>query len=165
MGLLSRDGINILDNTVEEISVLFWQLIICMVFWYYIMLLQSLLCDPNPNSPANSEAARMFGENKRDYNRKVREIVEQSWTADWLIVTRALSLVQQTAETLSASSSTLCQFSNLFANFSSGEYMLLPVPLLLDFFLFYFGTITTWSLCTLSAWCKLEFCFKICLQS
>ncbi|RRT69880.1 hypothetical protein B296_00025925 [Ensete ventricosum] len=44
--------------------------------------LQSLLCDPNPNSPANSEAARMFSENKREYNRKVREIVEQSWTAD-----------------------------------------------------------------------------------
>jgi len=43
---------------------------------------QSLLCDPNPNSPANSEAARMYSENKREYNRKVREIVEQSWTAD-----------------------------------------------------------------------------------
>lgn len=47
--------------------------------------LQSLLCDPNPNSPANSEAARMFSENKREYNRKVREVVEQSWTADWCI--------------------------------------------------------------------------------
>lgn len=44
--------------------------------------IQSLLCDPNPNSPANSEAARMFSENKREYNRKVREVVEQSWTAD-----------------------------------------------------------------------------------
>ncbi|KAK9064782.1 hypothetical protein SSX86_016164 [Deinandra increscens subsp. villosa] len=44
--------------------------------------IQSLLCDPNPNSPANSEAARMFSEHKREYNRKVREIVEQSWTAD-----------------------------------------------------------------------------------
>uniref|UniRef100_A0A0E0KZ92 E2 ubiquitin-conjugating enzyme n=1 Tax=Oryza punctata TaxID=4537 RepID=A0A0E0KZ92_ORYPU len=44
--------------------------------------IQSLLCDPNPNSPANSEAARLFSENKREYNRKVREIVEQSWTAD-----------------------------------------------------------------------------------
>ncbi|KAH0751176.1 hypothetical protein KY290_030408 [Solanum tuberosum] len=32
--------------------------------------IQSLLCDPNPNSPANSEAARMFSENKREYNRK-----------------------------------------------------------------------------------------------
>eukprot|EP01018_Ginkgo_biloba_P035089 Gb_07829 [translate_table: standard] len=44
--------------------------------------IQSLLCDPNPNSPANSEAARMFSENRRDYNRRVRETVEQSWTAD-----------------------------------------------------------------------------------
>ncbi|KAL8528311.1 hypothetical protein ACS0TY_005934 [Phlomoides rotata] len=44
--------------------------------------IQSLLYDPNPNSPANSEAARLYSENKREYNRKVREIVEQSWTAD-----------------------------------------------------------------------------------
>ncbi|GER38570.1 ubiquitin-conjugating enzyme E2 2 [Striga asiatica] len=44
--------------------------------------IQSLLCDPNPNSPANSEAARLFSESKREYNRRVREIVEQSWTAD-----------------------------------------------------------------------------------
>eukprot|EP00245_Coleochaete_scutata_P009826 TRINITY_DN332_c0_g1_i1.p1 TRINITY_DN332_c0_g1~~TRINITY_DN332_c0_g1_i1.p1 ORF type:complete len:153 (+),score=26.25 TRINITY_DN332_c0_g1_i1:61-519(+) len=44
--------------------------------------IQSLLCDPNPNSPANSEAARMYSENRREYNRRVREIVEQSWTAD-----------------------------------------------------------------------------------
>lgn len=48
----------------------------------FLSILQSLLCDPNPNSPANSEAARMFSENKRDYNRRVREVVEQSWTAD-----------------------------------------------------------------------------------
>ncbi|PNY03893.1 ubiquitin-conjugating enzyme E2 2-like protein [Trifolium pratense] len=46
------------------------------------LLVASLLCDPNPNSPANSEAARMFSENKREYNRRIREIVEQSWTAD-----------------------------------------------------------------------------------
>ncbi|KAG9154730.1 hypothetical protein Leryth_014222 [Lithospermum erythrorhizon] len=44
--------------------------------------IQSLLYDPNPNSPANSEAARLFSENKRDYNKRVREVVEQSWTAD-----------------------------------------------------------------------------------
>ncbi|KAF1781056.1 Ubiquitin-conjugating enzyme/RWD-like [Phytophthora cactorum] len=37
--------------------------------------------DPNPNSPANSEAARLFQENRREYNRRVREIVEQSWQA------------------------------------------------------------------------------------
>eukprot|EP01113_Clastostelium_recurvatum_P001972 TRINITY_DN1081_c0_g1_i1.p1 TRINITY_DN1081_c0_g1~~TRINITY_DN1081_c0_g1_i1.p1 ORF type:complete len:152 (-),score=21.78 TRINITY_DN1081_c0_g1_i1:349-804(-) len=43
--------------------------------------IQSLLCDPNPNSPANSEAARLFQENKREYNRRVKEIVEQSWAS------------------------------------------------------------------------------------
>lgn len=42
--------------------------------------IQSLLCDPNPNSPANSEAARLFQENKREYSRKVKEIVEKSWS-------------------------------------------------------------------------------------
>ena len=46
-----------------------------------VLLFQSLLCDPNPASPANSEAARLFQENKREYNRRVREIVEQSWLA------------------------------------------------------------------------------------
>ncbi|GMP41865.1 hypothetical protein CsSME_00011813 [Camellia sinensis var. sinensis] len=38
--------------------------------------IQSMLCDPNANSPANSEAALLFCENKREYNRRVREIVE-----------------------------------------------------------------------------------------
>lgn len=43
--------------------------------------IQSLLCDPNPNSPANSEAARLFQENRREYNKRVQQIVEDSWTA------------------------------------------------------------------------------------
>ena len=43
--------------------------------------IQSLLSDPNPNSPANSEAARLFQENRREYNRRVREVVEDSWAA------------------------------------------------------------------------------------
>jgi ubiquitin-conjugating enzyme E2 A len=43
--------------------------------------IQSLLCDPNPNSPANSEAARLFGENRADYEKKVRQCVEESWVA------------------------------------------------------------------------------------
>lgn len=42
--------------------------------------IQSLLCDPNPNSPANSEAARLFQENRREYNKRVQQIVEESWT-------------------------------------------------------------------------------------
>ncbi|KAL5066449.1 hypothetical protein RYX36_028186 [Vicia faba] len=32
--------------------------------------IQSLLCDPNPNSPANSEAVRMYSESKREYSRR-----------------------------------------------------------------------------------------------
>lgn len=43
--------------------------------------IQSLLCDPNPNSPANSEAARLFQENRREYNKRVQKIVEESWTS------------------------------------------------------------------------------------
>ena len=47
--------------------------------------IQSLLCDPNPASPANSEASRLYNENRREYNRRVREIVEQSWVDEsWL---------------------------------------------------------------------------------
>lgn len=41
--------------------------------------IQSLLADPNPNSPANSEAARLYNENRREYNRRVKEVVEASW--------------------------------------------------------------------------------------
>ena len=41
--------------------------------------IQSLLHDPNPNSPANVEAARLFTENKKEYNRRVKETVELSW--------------------------------------------------------------------------------------
>ncbi|EWM29983.1 ubiquitin-conjugating enzyme e2 [Nannochloropsis gaditana] len=44
--------------------------------------IQSLLCDPNPASPANSEASRLYQDNRREYNRRVKEVVEQSWIAD-----------------------------------------------------------------------------------
>ena len=44
-----------------------------------IILFQSLLEDPNPNSPANVEAAKLFQENRREYDRKVTECVEKSW--------------------------------------------------------------------------------------
>ncbi|XP_029127723.1 ubiquitin-conjugating enzyme E2 2-like [Cajanus cajan] len=39
--------------------------------------IQSLLCDPNPNSPANSEAARMFSENKCEYNRRHQQMTRK----------------------------------------------------------------------------------------
>lgn len=41
--------------------------------------IQSLLHDPNPNSPANVEAARLYVEDRKAYNEKVREVVEKSW--------------------------------------------------------------------------------------
>ncbi len=44
--------------------------------------IQSLLTDPNPNSPANVEAAKLYTENRREYDRKVIEVVENSWKED-----------------------------------------------------------------------------------
>ena len=41
--------------------------------------IQQLLADPNPDSPANIEAANMFVSNKREYRRRVRQCVEASW--------------------------------------------------------------------------------------
>jgi ubiquitin-protein ligase len=42
-------------------------------------LYQSLLDEPNPNSPANSLAAQLYQENKREYEKRVATVVEQSW--------------------------------------------------------------------------------------
>lgn len=44
---------------------------------------QSLLDEPNPNSPANSQAAQLYQENKREYEKRVSAIVEQSWRDCW----------------------------------------------------------------------------------
>jgi ubiquitin-conjugating enzyme E2 A len=41
-----------------------------------------LLHDPNPNSPANNEAAQLFRENKREYEKRVQQIVQESWLDD-----------------------------------------------------------------------------------
>lgn len=41
--------------------------------------IQSLLDEPNPNSPANSLAAQLYQENRREYDKRVEAIVEQSW--------------------------------------------------------------------------------------
>jgi len=40
---------------------------------------QSLLDEPNPNSPANNLAAQLYQENRREYEKKVKAIVEESW--------------------------------------------------------------------------------------
>ncbi|KAG8882323.1 Ubiquitin-conjugating enzyme E2 2 [Tulasnella sp. 332] len=41
--------------------------------------IQSLLPDPNPNSPANAEAAQLYRENMKEYIRRVKATVEESW--------------------------------------------------------------------------------------
>ena len=41
--------------------------------------IQSLLTDPNPDSPANAEAARLYTENIQEYYKRVKECVENSW--------------------------------------------------------------------------------------
>lgn len=48
---------------------------LCLVFH----LFQSLLDEPNPNSPANNQAAQLYQDNRREYEKKVRAIVEYSW--------------------------------------------------------------------------------------
>jgi len=46
--------------------------------WSVLTSIRSLLNDPNPASPANSEAAELFNTNKMEYERKVAEAVELS---------------------------------------------------------------------------------------
>jgi ubiquitin-conjugating enzyme E2 A len=43
--------------------------------------IQSLLCDPNANSPANSEAAKLFSSNRAEYDKRVKQVVEESWVS------------------------------------------------------------------------------------
>jgi len=45
--------------------------------------IQSLLSDPNPASPANAEASQLFDRDRREYNRRVREVVEASWNDEF----------------------------------------------------------------------------------
>ena len=41
--------------------------------------IQSLLDEPNPSSPANAEAAKLFQENRCEYEKRIQKIVEASW--------------------------------------------------------------------------------------
>jgi ubiquitin-conjugating enzyme E2 A len=45
-----------------------------------LISIQSLLTDPNPASPANGEAARLYTENRPEYVRRVKQCVEDSWS-------------------------------------------------------------------------------------
>jgi ubiquitin-conjugating enzyme E2 A len=44
--------------------------------------IQSLLNDPNSASPANVEAAGLYRESVKEYVKRVRETVEESWECD-----------------------------------------------------------------------------------
>ena len=44
--------------------------------------IQSLLNDPNNASPANVEAASLHRENIKEYFKRVKETVEESWECD-----------------------------------------------------------------------------------
>lgn len=55
-------------------------MLINTIFYVFgFLYVQSLLDEPNPNSPANSQAAQLYQENKREYEKRVSAIVEQSW--------------------------------------------------------------------------------------
>lgn len=43
-----------------------------------------MLLEPNLDSPANVDAAKLFKENNKEYNRKVRRLAEKSleWTKE-----------------------------------------------------------------------------------
>jgi len=43
-----------------------------------LLCIRSLLCDPNPRSAANAEAAEMLTNSKQEYEKRVRAIVEES---------------------------------------------------------------------------------------
>ena len=48
--------------------------------------IQSLLSDPNPKSPANNEAAKLYAENIQEYVKRVTECVENSWAESWICI-------------------------------------------------------------------------------
>ncbi len=49
---------------------------------YISSCFQSLLDEPNVSSPENSEAANLYQTNRREYEKRVKMTVEQSWIAE-----------------------------------------------------------------------------------
>ena len=47
-----------------------------------LVSIQSLLSDPNPTSPANNEAAKLYDDNRDEYNKRVWDCVFNSWNAN-----------------------------------------------------------------------------------
>lgn len=53
--------------------------------FFLLLFFQSLLDEPNPNSPANNVAAQLYKDNVREYEKRVKVIVEDSWIFHGLI--------------------------------------------------------------------------------
>lgn len=51
----------------------------CLQCYDLLWIFQSLLDEPNPNSPANNVAAQLYKENRREYEKRVKVVVEESW--------------------------------------------------------------------------------------
>ncbi|XP_027202887.2 ubiquitin-conjugating enzyme E2 B-like [Dermatophagoides pteronyssinus] len=76
--------------------------------------IQSLLDEPNPNSPANALAAQLFMENRNEYIKRVSAIVESSWieSVDNVIDDPSKLCPSTSSTTSSSSSSTANNQSN-----------------------------------------------------
>ena len=72
------DGRICLDSIYFAYSVLQNQWSPIYDVWAVLTSIRSLLGDPNPNSPANSQAANIYNTNKNEYERRVKQIVEMS---------------------------------------------------------------------------------------
>ena len=48
-------------------------------FYKILLSIQSLLTDPNPDSPLNGEAAELFKKNRRDYKKKCQMLIQESF--------------------------------------------------------------------------------------
>ena len=46
------------------------------IFIIVIVMIKSLLCDPNPNSSVNSEAAKLYQQDRKEYYRRVNLIFD-----------------------------------------------------------------------------------------
>ena len=52
---------------------------------FFFFFFQYLLDEPNPNSTANNVAAQLYKDNVREYEKRVKVIVEDSWIFHGLI--------------------------------------------------------------------------------
>ena len=44
-----------------------------------LVSIQSLLLDPNPQSPANAEASQLYVRDRNAYDLRVKKVVDESW--------------------------------------------------------------------------------------